>query len=127
MQSAQQDVAVVQSTAVTPDSVSTKGNIVPRRRFQKGSIVVKSERYYGVFREDILQSDGTFARKLRWVSLGLVKDLSDRAAWKQFQPCLNRVNDAVKVAPKTGMTLQQFVKVACQRGGKPKGQHNAGG
>lgn len=84
MQSAEQ--GVVQSVAVTPSTVSTKGNIVPRRRFQKGSIVVKSERYYGVFREDVLQSNGTFARKLHWLSLGLVKDLSERVAWKQFQP-----------------------------------------
>jgi len=38
--------SVVQFTAVTPGSVSTKGNtIVLRRRFQKGSIAVKSGRY----------------------------------------------------------------------------------
>jgi hypothetical protein len=38
--------SVVQFTAVTPGSVSTKGNtIMLRRRFQKGSIAVKSGRY----------------------------------------------------------------------------------
>ena len=110
MQSAQQDVAVVQSTAVTPSTVSTKGNIVPRRRFQKGSIVVKSDRYYGVFREDVLQSDGTFARKLRWLSLGLVKDMSGRAAWKALQPHLDKVNKDALRAPKTGVTLAEFVE-----------------
>jgi len=72
---------VIPSSAVTPFSVSTGGKTVPRRRFQKGSIVVKAARYYGVFREDVLQSDGTFKRKLRWVSLALAKDVSERAAW----------------------------------------------
>lgn len=103
--------SVIRSTAVTPDAVSTKGNtIVPRRRFQKGSIVVKSERYYGVFREDVLQSDGTFARKLRWVSLGPVKEMSERAAWKALQPYLDAVNRAALQAPRTGITLAEFVE-----------------
>jgi integrase len=100
---------VLHSAPVTPSLAST-GVPVPRRRFQKGSIVVKSGRYYGVFREDILQSDGTFARKLRWVSLGPEKEMSKRAAWKAFQPYLNRVNTATKIPPKAGMTLDTFVK-----------------
>jgi integrase len=84
---------------------------VPRRRFQKGSIVVKSERYYGVFREDVLQADGTFKRKLRWVSLGLVKALSKRAAHKALQPYLDAVNkEALRASPKTGITLAEFVE-----------------
>jgi integrase len=63
-----------------------------------------------VFREDILQSDGTFARKLRWVSLGPEKEMSKRAAWKAFQPYLNRVNTATKIPPNAGMPLDTFVK-----------------
>jgi integrase len=82
---------------------------VPRRRFQKGSIVVKSDRYYGVFREDVLQSDGTFTRKLRWVSLGLVKEMSERAAWKALQPHLDKVNKEALRVPRTGITLEEFV------------------
>ena len=82
---------------------------MPRRRFQKGSIVVKSDRYYGVFREDVLQNDGTFKRKLRWVSLGLVKDMSGRAAWKALQPHLDKVNKEALRAPRTGITLEEFV------------------
>jgi integrase len=64
----------------------------------------------GVYREDVLQSNGTFKRIQRRVVLGSVSGLSERAAWKLFQPFLNRVNDAVKAAPKSGMTLEQFVK-----------------
>jgi integrase len=82
---------------------------VPRRRFQKGSIVVKSDRCYGVFREDVLQSDGTFTRKLRWVSLGLVKEMSERAAWKALQPHLDKVNKEALRVPRTGITLEEFV------------------
>jgi len=85
---------------------------VPRRRFQKGTMIIRGKRQVrcGVYREDVLQSNGTFKRIQRRVVLGSVSGLSERAAWKQFQPYLNRVNDAVKVAPKTGMTLEQFVK-----------------
>jgi integrase len=85
---------------------------VPRRRFQKGTIIIRGKKRVrcGVYREDVLQSDGTFKRVQHRVVLGLVSSLSERAAWKQFQPYLNRVNDAVKVAPKTGVTLEQFVK-----------------
>ena len=103
---------VVESVAVTPSSVSTGGSTVPRRRFQKGTMIIRGKRQVrcGVYREDVLQSNGTFKRIQRRVVLGSVSGLSERAAWKQFQPYLNRVNDAAKVAPKTGMTLEQFVK-----------------
>jgi hypothetical protein len=63
---------------------------------------------HGHRREDVLQFDGTFKRVQRRVVLGSVSSLSERAARKLFQPYLNRVNDAVKAAPKTGMTLEQF-------------------
>jgi integrase len=49
-------------------------------------------------------------RVQRCVVLGPVSSLSERAAWKLFQPFLDRVNAAGKVAPKSGMTLEQFVK-----------------
>jgi integrase len=36
--------------------------------------------------------------------------MSERAAWKAFQPGLDRVNTAAKMLPKSGMTLATFVK-----------------
>src|SRR5215471_7813804 len=67
--------SIVRLTPVTPSPVSTKGNrIVPRRRFQKGSLQVKSGRRYGAYREDVLQPDGTFKRERRWIPLGLVSE-----------------------------------------------------
>ena len=85
---------------------------MPRRRFQKGNIIIrgKTPRRYGMYREDVLQANGTFKRVRRCVVLGPVSSLSERAAWKVFQPYLDRVNDAAKMPPKSGMTLEQFVK-----------------
>src|SRR5262245_25427519 len=74
--------SAVRLAPVTPSPVSTKGNrIVPRRRFQKGSLAVKSGRRYGTYRVDVLQADGKFTRKKRWEPLGLVSEQSERAAW----------------------------------------------
>ena len=80
---------------VTPSAVST-AVLVPRRRFQRGSLVEKSGRWYGVYRFDALQSDGTFKREQCWQPLGLVSEQSERSARKQFQPYLDAVNDAAK-------------------------------
>jgi integrase len=102
---------VVDSAAVTPSPMSTGANPVPRRRFQRGSLVEKSDRWYGVYRLDVLQADGTFKREQCWQSLGLVSEQSERAAWRQFQPYLDRVNDAaLKMPAKSGLTLAEFVE-----------------
>src|SRR6516225_2622784 len=63
-----------------------------------------------MYREDVLQPDGTFKRVRRRVLLGPVSCLSERAAWKLFQPYLDRVNAAAKMPPKSGITLASFVK-----------------
>jgi len=91
--------------------MSTGANPVPRRRFQRGSLVEKSGRWYGVYRDDVLQTDGTFKREQCWQPLGPVSEQSERAAWKQFQPYLDRVNEAAtKLPPKVGLTLSEFVE-----------------
>src|SRR5579863_4949824 len=102
---------VIDSRSVTPSPVSTGATPVPRRRFQRGSLVEKSGRWYGVFRKDALQADGTFKREQCWQPFGLVSEQSERAAWKQFRPYLDRVNDAaMKLPPKVGLTLAEFVQ-----------------
>jgi integrase len=85
---------------------------VPRRRFQKGTLIVRGKKPMrcGIFREDVLQSNGTFKRVQRRVVLGPVSSLSERAAWKVFQPYLDRVNATSKLPPKSGITLIQFVQ-----------------
>src|SRR5258708_31482167 len=88
------------------------GAIVSRRRFQRGNIIIRGKtlRRYGMYREDVLQSNGTFKRVRRCVLLGPVSSLSERAAWRAFQPYLDRVNTAAKMPPKSGITLETFVK-----------------
>ena len=95
----------------TPSPIQA-GAIVPRRRFQKGNIIVrgKTPRRYGMFREDLLQPNGTFKRVRRCVLLGPVSTLSERAARKLLQPHLDRVNAAAKMPPQTGATLEAFVR-----------------
>jgi len=95
----------------TPSSIQAR-SIVPRRRFQKGNIIIrgKTPTRYGMFREDVLQSDGTFKRVRRCVVLGPLSSLSERAARKLFQPYLDRVNAAALLTPKSGVTLEEFVK-----------------
>jgi len=63
---------------------------VPRRRFQKGTLIVRGKKPMrcGIFREDVLQSNGTFKRVQRRVVLGPVSSPSERAAWKVFQRIL---------------------------------------
>ena len=71
---------------------------------------VKHHHVTGMYREDVLQSDGTFKRVRRCVVLGPVSSLSERSARKMFQPYLDRVNAAAKLPPKSGVTLEEFVK-----------------
>src|SRR5258708_4726809 len=59
------------------------GGVVPRRRFQKGSLVIRGTRNpqrCGIYREDVLLKDGTLHRERRTVRLGPVSKLSERAA-----------------------------------------------
>src|SRR3984893_6185368 len=95
----------------TPSPIRV-GAIVPRRRFQKGNIIIrgKTPQRYGMYREDVLQSDGTFKRVRRCVLLGPASSLSERAARKQFQPYLDRVNASAKMPSRSGITLEAFVK-----------------
>jgi integrase len=103
---------VLASTPVTPSTASTGGKTVPRRRFQRGTLIIRGKKPMrcGIYREDVLQSNGTFKRVQRCVVLGPAGSLSERAAWKVFQPHLDRVNADLKLPPKSGKTLEQFVQ-----------------
>jgi integrase len=97
--------------SATPSPIQA-GAAVARRRFQKGNIITrgKTRRFYGMYREDVLQPNGTFKRVRRCVLLGPVSNLSKRAAQKAFQPYLDRVNEAVKGPQRSGVTLEEFVR-----------------
>jgi integrase len=84
---------------------------VPRRRFQKGRLVIRGVRNpqrCGMYRDDVLQPDGTIRRMRRTVRLGPVSRLSERAAWAKFQPYLDRVNSTAQAPKISGMTLEKF-------------------
>jgi len=115
--STEQTVPLVASTCDATVSTATPlpvqaGRVALRRRFQKGTLIIRGKKptRCGIYREDVLQSDGTFKRVQRCVVLGPVSSLSERATWKLFQPYLDRVNAAGKLPPKSGMTLEAFVK-----------------
>jgi hypothetical protein len=96
--------------AATP--LPVQAGVALRRRFQKGTVIIrgKTPTRCGVYRQDVLQSDGTFKRVQRCVVLGPVSGLSERAAWKRFQPYLDAVNAASKLPPRSGITLKEFVE-----------------
>jgi len=98
-------------TPATP-SVLPAGGIVPRRRFQKGALVIRGKRdpqRCGMYREDVFR-EGKVHRLQRMIRLGPASKLSERAAWAKFQPYLDRVNSPVKLPPKSGVTLEAFVE-----------------
>src|SRR5260370_3260013 len=116
---AEKPEAVPMTTGATDAIVATAtpspiqaGVSVSRRRLQRGNIIIRGKppRRYGMYREDVLQSNGTYKRIRRCVLLGSVSSMSERAAWKAFQPYLDRVNTAAKMPPKPGMPLETFVK-----------------
>src|SRR5258707_7189529 len=82
------------STA-TPSPIQA-GAIVSRRRFQRGNIIIrgKTPRRYGMYREDVLQANGTFKRVRRCVLLWSGSSMSGCAALKTLQPYLLRVDKA---------------------------------
>jgi integrase len=96
-------------TLATPSFTGTKGNIVPKRRFQKGTFVKRKKHWVGMWRVDTLQADGTIKRDQRSKTF---VGLSERAARAAFQPILDAVNStnrATPPVPKTSMTVKKIV------------------
>jgi integrase len=85
---------------------------MPRRRFQRGRLIQRGKNpvWVGVFREDQVQQDGTVKRIQRSVVLGPVRSMSRRSALKAMQPYLDKINSAVMIPPKSGLTLERFVQ-----------------
>jgi integrase len=108
-------VTAIESSATVPPATPLPvqaGRVALRRRFQKGTLIIrgKNPTRCGIYREDVLQTSGAFKRVQRCVVLGQVSVVSERAAWKLFQPYLDRVNAAGRLPPKSGITLEKFVK-----------------
>src|SRR5258707_15661566 len=88
------------------------GAIVSRRRFQRGNIIIrgKTPRRYGMYRGDVLQSNGTFKRVRRCVFVGPVSRLLGRSGWESFQSYPYPVKTAANMPPQPGHTLETFLQ-----------------
>jgi integrase len=96
-------------TDATPSSTGTKGRVVPKRRFQKGTFVKRNGKWVGMWRVDTGQVDGTIKREQRCKTFA---GLSERAARAAFQPILDAVNSADRATPpvpKTSLTLTKLI------------------
>ena len=77
------------------------GSEALRTMFQKRTLVVRGKTPVRcAFREDVLHANGALKRVQRCVVLGPVSSLSERAAWKRFQPYLDGVNATAKLPPR---------------------------
>jgi integrase len=56
-----------------------KETLLPKR-FQQGGVYKRGKVWYGVFREDVMNSSGTLKRKQRNIRLGTVSDLPTKSA-----------------------------------------------
>lgn len=64
-----------------------------RKRFQNGTAYLIGKRWYGKYREDVIQADGSIVRVQKRVPLGTKRELpTKRLALRQLQPFLAKVN-----------------------------------
>jgi integrase len=92
----------------TPFSTGKRG-IVPKRRFQTGTFVKRGCNWIGMWRVDVVQSDGTVRREQHSKTF---VGLSERAARHAFQPILDAVNaasGATSPIPKGTDTLKSLI------------------
>jgi integrase len=101
---------VLQFASATPSAMSTGRRTVPQRRFQRGCLVKRGEKWVGLFRQDVRQSDGMIKRMQRGITLGDIAQMSHRAALAAFQPYLDGVNAFVPATPKVGRTVDEVIK-----------------
>jgi len=95
--------------SATPSISGTKRGPVPKRRFQKGSLIKRGNNWVAMWRVDTLQPNGTTKRQQRSQTF---IGLSERAARAAFQPILdavNAVNRATPTAPKASDTVAKAI------------------
>jgi hypothetical protein len=92
----------------TSSLLSTERRIVPRRRFQQGRVYLRVKKWVGSYREhEVNPQTGQRVRRTITFSDSVT---SERAARRELEPYLNRVNDAVPPPPRrTGKTLGELV------------------
>jgi len=81
-----------------------------RRRHQCGCVILKGQVWYGKYRDDIVEQDGTVTRVQRRTPLGTKKEYpSKRLAERKLEQILCRIN-AVEYRPGRVATLNEFAE-----------------
>src|SRR5207302_5709451 len=87
---------------------SRKETTVARRRYQKGSVVLKGNNWTGRYLEDIRMPDGSLRRVHRRVVLGDQHEIrTAKMAWRKLEPFLAPIN-STSYRPRTTITLREF-------------------
>lgn len=81
-----------------------------RKRFQNGTAYLVGKRWYGKYREDVIQADGSIIRVQKRVPLGTKRELpTKRLALRQLQPFLSKVNSTSYRGERI-ITVAEFVE-----------------
>ena len=81
-----------------------------RRRHQRGCVILKGQVWYGKYRDDVVQQDGTVTRVQRRTPLGTKREYpTKRLAERKLEQVLCRIN-AVEYRPGRVATLAEFAE-----------------
>jgi integrase len=81
-----------------------------RKRYQKGCVILQGNVWYGRYRDDVVQQDGTVKRILRNTPLGSKKEFpTKRLAERRLELLLHRIN-APEYRPGRVATLNEFAE-----------------
>ena len=67
-------------TAESGKSLKKEIPVITQKRYQQGGVYKRGKVWYGVFREDVTNAEGTLKRKRRNVRLGTLNDLPTKSA-----------------------------------------------
>ena len=81
-----------------------------RRRHQRGCVILKGQVWYGKYRDDVVEQDGTVTRVQRRTPLGTKREYpTKRLAERKLEQILCRIN-AVEYRPGRVATLAEFAE-----------------
>ena len=87
-----------------------EGGSLARRRYQRGNVERRGDRWVGRWREDIIGDDGVVRRQRRYEVIGTIKEFpTKRLACRQLDQVLARIN-AIGYRPGRMATLAEFAK-----------------
>jgi integrase len=94
----------------TIESSTLKGGSMARRRHQCGCVILKGQVWYGKYRDDVVEQDGTVTRVQRRTPLGTKQEYpTKRLAERKLEQILCRIN-AVEYRPGRVATLNEFAE-----------------